>query len=170
MSDAPLTEPFKKRAPTLYGIIVIKLGKAALLFLLAFGVYTLADQNLPEEFRELLRVVHLDPEGQFFSALAAKIEKITPTNIYWVATGAFLYGLLSLVEGVGLIFRLSWAGWLVMGEAGFFIPIEVYNLMNSFSWKIFAVLVLNVLIVWYIFQNRQRLFRHHHHPHEPEPC
>jgi len=25
------------------------------------------------------------------------------------------------------------------------------------------VLALTVLIVWYLYQNRQRLFRHHHH-------
>ena len=25
------------------------------------------------------------------------------------------------------------------------------------------VLALNMLIVWYLFKNRNRLFRHHHH-------
>jgi len=26
-----------------------------------------------------------------------------------------------------------------------------------------VILALNILIVWYLFQNRRRLFRHHHH-------
>jgi len=29
---------------------------------------------------------------------------------------------------------------------------------------VLAILGLNILIVWYLFQNRHRLFRHHHHP------
>jgi hypothetical protein len=28
---------------------------------------------------------------------------------------------------------------------------------------VFGVLAFNVLIVWYLFANRKRLFRHHHH-------
>ena len=38
------------------------------------------------------------------------------------ATGTFLYSLFALVEGVGLIFRMPWAGWLAIGESAFFIP------------------------------------------------
>jgi len=28
---------------------------------------------------------------------------------------------------------------------------------------VLVVLGLNIFIVWYLFQNRHRLFRHHHH-------
>jgi uncharacterized membrane protein (DUF2068 family) len=159
------TSFIKKNAPTLYGIIAIKLGKAALLFLLAFGVAKLADANLPQEFRKLLELVNIDPEHQFFHDLAAKLKSVTPANVWWVATGTLLYGLLSLVEGVGLLFRVSWAGWLVIAEAAFFIPIEVYHLLHGFTWKVFVILLVNVGIIWYLFANRHRLFRHHHHHH-----
>lgn len=153
----------KKRAPTLYVIILIKLGKGLLFLLLALGVYTLSDNNLPEEFRELLQILHLDPEKKFFTEMAAKLSGITPSNIIWVASGTFLYSLFSLVEGTGLIFRVSWAGWLAIGEAMFFIPLEVFELMHRFSIGVSVILALNVMIVWYLLQNRQRLFRHHHH-------
>ena len=83
----------------------------------------------------------------------------------WWATGTLLYSLFSLVEGIGLIFRAPWAGWLAIGESAFFIPIEVRELVRLpfFSWVVFSVLAINVLIVWYLFQNRKRLFHHHHH-------
>ncbi len=152
----------KKRAPTLYAIIVIKLGKGLLLLLLAAGVYTLHDNNLPEEFRQGLQFFHLDPEKAFFTALAQKISGITPANVIWIARGTVLYSLFSLVEGTGLLFRISWAGWLAIGESAFFIPIEIYEMLYRYSHSMLVILALNILIVWYLFQNRGRLFRHHH--------
>src|SRR5690349_13380431 len=88
-----------KRAPTLYVIIGIKLIKGVLLLLIGLGVYSLSDSNLSEDFRNLLQFFHLDPEKEFFSALAAKISKITPQNVMLLATGTGIYSLFSLVEG-----------------------------------------------------------------------
>ena len=163
MSD-PL--PFvKQRAPTLYVIIAIKLGKGLLLLLAALGVYRLSDDNLPEAFRQVLLFLHLDPEKKFFTDLASKIGSISEAKMIWLAGGTVLYSLFSWVEGIGLIFRVSWAGWLAIGESAFFIPIEVYELIHRATPTIVLVLALNVLIVWYLFANRHRLFRHHPHHH-----
>jgi uncharacterized membrane protein (DUF2068 family) len=155
----------RKRAPTLYVIIAIKLLKGVLLLLLALGVYSLSDNNLPAQFRGLLQFLHIDPDKKFFSDLENKIALVTPAKVILVAGGAFFYSLFSLVEGVGLIFRVSWAGWLAIGESAFFVPIEIYELVHRPSLAAFAILALNVFIVWYLFQNRHRLFRHHHHRH-----
>ncbi len=152
----------KKRAPTLYFIIFIKLTKGLLLLLLAVGVYSLSDDNLPQEFRQTLLFFHLDPEKKFFTDLGHKVAQITPANIILVARGTGLYSLFSLVEGIGLIFRVPWAGWMAIGESMFFIPLEVHELMLGFSVSMLVILGLNVLIVWYLLQNRRRLFRHHH--------
>ena len=118
------------------------------------------DNNLPDEFRQSLLFFHLDPEKAFFTELAHKISGITPANVVWIARGTVLYSLFSLIEGTGLLFRISWAGWLAIGESAFFIPIEVYELMRRSSFSLLVILGLNILIVWYLFQNRHRLFRH----------
>jgi len=60
-----------------------------------------------------------------------------------------------------LIFRLRWAVWLVIGESGFFIPIEVLELIHHPSWILFFVLAVNVFIVWYLFANRTRIIKQH---------
>jgi uncharacterized membrane protein (DUF2068 family) len=155
----------KKRAPTLYVIIAMKLMKGLLFLLLALGVYSLSDNNLPEEFQQLLQFLHLDPEKKFFAHLADQIAALTEKKMMWLAGGTVFYSLFSLVEGVGLIFRVSWAGWLAIGESAFFVPIEMYELVRRPSLGLFVVLALNVFIVWYLFQNRSWLFRHHHHHH-----
>src|SRR5262249_29129786 len=103
----------------------------------------------------------------FFADLVSKIESLSEAQLVWFAGGSFLYSLFSLVEGVGLIFRVRWAGWMAIGESAFFIPIEMFELMHRQTsrgvYVVMVVLSLNIFIVWYLFQNRRRLFRHHHH-------
>jgi uncharacterized membrane protein (DUF2068 family) len=172
MADASPT--LKKRAPTLYFIIGIKLLKGTLALLLAFGVYHTAGEGLGRVFDRIIRFIHLDPENQFLSYIGDNLDAIKPGNARWFATGTFFYSLFSLVEGVGLIFRASWAGWLAIGESAFFIPIEIFEIVHhhelvmrgevshsGFTWKVCVILGLNILIVWYLFRNRERLFRHH---------
>jgi len=153
----------KQRAPTLYAIIAIKLLKWFLFLSLAIVAYALSDNDLPIEYRQLLHWLRFNPERKFFSDLAVQVGKLTEVNVLWVAAGTLAYSLFSLVEGVGLIFRVSWAGWMAIGESAFFIPIEVYELVYRFSITVFVILVINIVIVWYLFQNKERLFRHHHH-------
>jgi len=147
-------------AAGLYTIITLKLGKSLLLFGIALGIYSLMGEDLRAEFDRFLIWVRLDPEHQFFAALGARIQAITPANVRWIASGTLLYGILLLVEGVGMMFRVFWAAWMAIGETAFFIPIEVYDLMRHFSFAVFAILIVNVAIVWYLVKNRNRLFHH----------
>jgi uncharacterized membrane protein (DUF2068 family) len=169
-ADAKLV---KKRAPTLYAIIAIKLLKGLLFATLAMVAYTLSDNDLPAEYRNVLQHLRLSPERKFWADLAVQIGRLTEANVLWAAAGTLVYSLFSLVEGVGLMFRVSWAGWLAIGESAFFIPIEIYELVRrtvperhhpGHTVTVLVVLGLNILIVWYLLQNRHRLFRHHHHP------
>jgi uncharacterized membrane protein (DUF2068 family) len=163
----------KKRAPTLYFIVGVKWIKGTVLLLLALSIFTLANKDLPDLFLQFLGWVHLDPERSFFVGIANWLETVTPTKMGFVALGTLLYGLLLLVGGTGLAFRAKWAIWLAIGESAFFIPIEIFKLIqpgteehHMFSHPkigLLIVLALNVFIVWYLLQNRRRLFRHHHH-------
>jgi uncharacterized membrane protein (DUF2068 family) len=147
-------------AAGLYGIIALKLGKSLLLFGITLGIYSLMDEDLRAEFERFLRWVRLDPEHQFFADLGDRLQAMTPSNIRWIASGTLLYGLLLLVESIGMAFRAFWAAWLAIGETAFFIPIEIFELVRYFSFVVFVILVVNVLIVWYLIRNRDRLFRH----------
>ena len=152
-----------KRAPTLYAIIAFKILKGALFVAVAIAAYTLSDNNLPLEFQKVLHFLRVTPANKFFAHLAERVGHLTENDLLWTALGTIIYSSFSLVEGVGMIFRQGWAGWLAIVEAAFFIPIEVYELTRKgrFSWGLFVVLVLNILIVWYLFSNRHRLFKHH---------
>jgi uncharacterized membrane protein (DUF2068 family) len=165
MTDQPKgdTEFVKKRAPTLYVIIAIKLLKGALFVTLAFVAYALSDNDLPAEYQKWLHFLRLNPDNRFWTQVARQVGQLTEVRVLWVAVGTLVYSMFSLVEGVGLIYRVSWAGWLAIGESAFFIPIEVFELVHRPSRMVAGILGLNIFIVWYLFKNRQWLFRHHHH-------
>ena len=158
----PTIETKPRRAPTLYVIIAGKLLKGALALALALFIFKLAGQDLSDVFDRIIQWFHLDPESRFFSEIGNRLDDITPANVRWVGVATVLYSLISLVESVGLIFRFPWAGWLAIGESAFFIPIEVRELIVRPHLFVAGVLAFNVLIVWYLFTNRHRLFRHHH--------
>ena len=139
---------------------------------LAIVAYTLSDNDLPAEYKHLLHHLRLNPERKFWADLAVQVGQLTEAKVLWAAAGTLVYSLFSLVEGVGLMFRVSWAGWMAIGESAFFIPIEIYELVHRTAPErthpghpvtVLVILVINIVIVWYLFQNRQRLFRHHHH-------
>lgn len=150
----------KKRAPTFYAIIAVKLLKGLLFVVLACVAYSLSDNDLPSEYQRLLHFLRVNPETKFFSDLAVQVAQLTESKVRRVAAGTLLYSLFSLVEGVGLMFRINWASWLTIGESAFFIPIEVYELMHRFSRPVAVILIINIIIVWYLLKNRERLFRH----------
>jgi uncharacterized membrane protein (DUF2068 family) len=167
-------EPTLKRAPTLYVIIIFKLIKGVLFFALAVAMYWESTHDLSREFRAFLSspfvqalFTHLKihPENRFFTHLAEQIGDLTEAKVRWAAVGTVVWSLFPLVEGIGLVYRISWAGWLAIGESAFFVPIELYELARKFSWYLTVVAIINVFIVWYLYQYRAVLFHHHHRPH-----
>jgi uncharacterized membrane protein (DUF2068 family) len=173
-------DSIKKRAPTLYGIIVFKLVKGALFVGVALTLYCLSDNNISEEWsdflnqhwvKHMLELLRVHPANKFFTHIAEWAGRVTVANMITAAVGTLCYGVLAMVEGIGMAFRGSWAGWLAISESGFFIPIEIYELTRpgKANWFLFGILVTNIFIVWYLVKNRHRLFKHHFHHHTENP-
>jgi uncharacterized membrane protein (DUF2068 family) len=169
------TEPVKHKAPTLYAIIAGKFLKGLVFLSIAIFAYLEAERDLPTQYENLLhgpvfRHLRLNPERKFWVDLATRVGDLTQQRIRWAAAGTLVYSLFSLVEATGLMFRVRWIGWMTIGESAFFIPIEVLELVRQTRSEtvsrghlitVVAILAFNILIVWYLFQNRDRLFGHH---------
>lgn len=171
----------KDHAPTLYFIAICKLAKGAALLLLAAGIYWMAGRDLQDDFDKFIEWVHFDPESHFFHNISDYLATVTPGNVKAAALGFFLYGCFLIAGGTGLAMRARWAIYLTIGESAFFIPIEVFELTSRRTPRLvpsdepqphshlfhhprigmLLVLILNILIVCYLYKNRQRLFRHH---------
>ena len=170
IANADASEPKPKRAPTLYFIIGFKLLKGSMALLLAWSVSRLRDDNndgypdsLPADFHKLLQFFHVDPERKFIVEVAKRVAEITQKDLHLVVVFLAVYVGMMLLQAGGLAFRVGWIVWLVIAESTFFVPLELFELMHRPSWVKLGVLAANVLIVWYLFANRARLIRHHHH-------
>jgi|SRR5581483_5416564 uncharacterized membrane protein (DUF2068 family) len=157
----PSSPPRKKGAPTLYVIGGFKVLKGLLFVIVAITAYNLSDNDLPSDFQNLLHVLRFNPERKFWSDLAVKVGNLTEREVVQFAVGSLIYSFFSLFEGVGLLYRIKWIGYLAIGESAFFIPIEVHHLVNKYSRSVLVILIINVCIVWYLYRNRERLFSHH---------
>jgi uncharacterized membrane protein (DUF2068 family) len=164
MPNSPSNKVVLARAPTLYAIIAMKILKGLTFAILALIVYAHSDNNVTQEARDLLQWLRLNPEGQFWANILRQLDNLTEARMVHIALGTLIYSMFALVEGVGLMFRLKWAGWLSIGESAFFIPIEVFELSRRFTWFVFIIMILNVIMLWYLYQNRVRLFQHQHPP------
>jgi uncharacterized membrane protein (DUF2068 family) len=178
MDTDPQKPAAKNRAPTLYFIAICKLAKGVGLLLIAAGIYSLAGKDLQDDFDKFLEWVRVDPEHSFFHNIGESLAYATPGGVRDTALALFIYGLFLIVGGTGLALRAKWAIWLTIGESGFFIPIEIFELTRPSRFRapgepvpphLFAhpkiglliVLTLNIFIVWYLLKNRKRLFKHH---------
>jgi uncharacterized membrane protein (DUF2068 family) len=168
-----------KRALALYVIIFFKLIKGILFVGFGLVLYFQATKDLPTEWDDFLKqpmVEHIferlriHPENKFFQHIAEQIADVTSTQIRVWAVGTMLFSLFPLVEGIGMLFRAGWAGWLAIGESAFFVPIEIYKLAEKFSLYLLLVMIVNVLIVCYLYANRETFFHHHHHRARIEPA
>ena len=112
MSEKPQEKEALKRAPTLYAIIILKILKGLFCVAIAILVYNLSDNDLPTDYENLLHKLGLNADRKFWSDLAVKVGALTEKGLVHFAVGTLIYSLFSLVEGVGLMFRVSWAGWL----------------------------------------------------------
>jgi uncharacterized membrane protein (DUF2068 family) len=171
LSTEPLlaehSEERLKRAPTLYAIIFFKLAKGVLFLVFGVFLYFQANKDLPQEYADLLKKpifqnLNIHPESKLATHIADQIADLTQERVKITALGTMVWALFPLIEGIGLLFRTAWAGWLAIGESAFFVPIEFYELARQFSWYLAVVTIANILIVWYLYANRERLFRHRH--------
>jgi uncharacterized membrane protein (DUF2068 family) len=164
--------PLKKRAPTLYAIIIFKLVKGALFCAFGIAMYFHASHDLPQEWDDLLKkpfvehVLRIHPENRFVQRIAEQIDNVTERQVRFWAVGTILFSLFPLVEGTGMLYRAGWAGWLAIGESAFFVPIEMYELAKKFSFYMVLVMIVNIIIVWYLYAYRETLFHHHHPMHD----
>jgi uncharacterized membrane protein (DUF2068 family) len=64
---------------------------------------------------------------------------------------ALIYAAVLCVEGVGVYLEQRWAEWLMVIATGSLIPLEIYHLVEKFTWVRLAIIIVNVAVVWYLW-------------------
>jgi uncharacterized membrane protein (DUF2068 family) len=81
---------------------------------------------------------------------------MTPRRVAELGLGAFLYGALFLVEGIGLWLQRHWAEYLTVVATASFIPFEAFELVRRVTATRVVALVVNIAIVLYLVVRLRR--------------
>jgi uncharacterized membrane protein (DUF2068 family) len=124
------------------------------LVLLAAGVYLLGhtSSDFGSIANHLARSIELDPRRPLIRHAIAKLGSLSRHEVTLFGVGALAYGVLELVEGVGLFLRQRWAEWLTVVATSLLVPWEVYELVKGLSVLKAVGLTVNIAIVVYLIR------------------
>jgi len=128
----------------IYGLVLLVAGIA---------IFNLIGKNLSSELSSLIQRWHLGGHVYYVHWLMQKTSTVSQTLLWILAVGNLFYAALAFVEAGGLAFTQRWAYWLVILDTASFIPIEIYQLHEGFSW------INSGLLMFYIFSMIYLLFQ-----------
>ena len=138
----------EKRGLFLVGIF--KLSKAIFFSSIGAGALHLVHRNLGELVVRLIDSLPIDPEGRVVSMIMDKADLIDAHDLRRIGAGAFIYAVLCLVEGTGLLLRKTWAEYFTVILTAMGLPVETFEIVRRFTWFKVGALVINLVILLYL--------------------
>jgi uncharacterized membrane protein (DUF2068 family) len=147
-------------------LAVERVVRALVLIAAGYGVYRFesAQTALRGSFGQLIPATRpladrlgIDLDHSSIVSAATRALHAGHGTLTLVAVGLLAYGLLELVEGVGLWLAKRWAEYLTVVATAVFIPYEVYELFTSVTTTKLVTFLINVLVVIYLMVAK-RLF------------
>jgi uncharacterized membrane protein (DUF2068 family) len=86
----------------------------------------------------------------FFQLLTSYFSKLTQEQIVSVSILAICLGALRWLEAYGIWLNKNWACYLAVVTGFIYVPFEINELLNQFSWIIFTILIINIIVVLYL--------------------
>jgi uncharacterized membrane protein (DUF2068 family) len=122
--------------------------------LLVGGIYLLfhTGTDIARLANRAIGAFDLNPDRPFFRRTLTKLGDLHNHEVDVFGAAAIAYGVLELVEGVGLFLRKRWAEWLTVIATSLLIPFELYELARRPSVLKAGGIVVNVLIVIYLYR------------------
>ncbi|MBI3577312.1 DUF2127 domain-containing protein [Candidatus Gottesmanbacteria bacterium] len=141
-------------------IIVEKAIKSIVLFVLAFSIFPIFSAETVLLARQLARQSHLFSNARFVTSFIRFLNQTREQRLLLFSIFFLGWGLLELVEAVGIFKRRRWAEYLAVVTASLFIPIEIRTVAIRFTMEKLGFLVFNIILVYY-FIHARHLFRFH---------
>ena len=154
--EPPLSAPDAPRETGLRGIIAIKAFYGMLFLVIGLGVFALINKDVSDLAEQAADSLGVDPNDRYLLLLLEWLTGVSPKQIIVVGFGTILYSGLLLTMAWGLHLRRTWAEWLTIVATGIFIPFEFYEVVIAPRFTYAAVLLINVLILWYLIRRRLR--------------
>ena len=122
-------------------------AKGILVLTTGFGLMLLIHEDLHRAAEQILKHIHLNPASHYPLVFIDAVNRLTDWQLWALALSALLYSLVRLIEAYGLWNEKQWAEWFGFLTGGMYIPLELYEIMESVTWPKVTVLTINTLIV-----------------------
>src|SRR5262252_5637350 len=120
------------------------------------GIERAYNHDLPA-IRALYRDLGFDVHHSRLLGLIQHSFMLTPRTLTYLAIGLAGYGVIELVESIGLWLGQRWGEYFAMVATSIFLPYEIYDLTGKITGLRVAAFVINLLLVIYLVWTR-RLF------------
>lgn len=140
----------RERTWTIHLIAAEKALKAFVLIAIAYKLLTLLGSDVHAWAEDFVQRHGINEANKYVASALEKLVGVTDRQITFLSIGAVLYALLLFVEGVGLWLQKRWAEYLTAISTALFIPVEIYEIFERFTWFRVAILAVNLFIVWYL--------------------
>jgi len=139
-----------RRDPVIRIIGVLKLFKAAALIVFGIAALRLIGHDVAHDLRRWIAELHFDPGNRYLARLIAKFSGAGDHMLEEIGIAALCYATLFLIEGIGLILRKVWAEYVTSVITTSFVPLELYEVFEHWSWVKLVVLIFNIGVVIYL--------------------
>ncbi|HWC66106.1 MAG TPA: DUF2127 domain-containing protein [Thermoanaerobaculia bacterium] len=149
-----------ERGPILLAIIALKYLKAAL-FLVA-GLALFRFRKDPSA-RWLLRVAERadgDPRLRLTARLLRDLSHSFELHFSAIVASCLIAGVALGCEGTFLARGYAWAPWVTIVLTGMWVPVEAWEVFRRFSVRTLVLMIVNILIVAYLYVHRADFHRH----------
>src|SRR6185369_17014712 len=102
-----VTQPSRDRV--IGWIVLFKLVKGVLLIAIAVGALKLLHNDVADTLTHLVQSMRADPDNRFIHKGLVKLGGLDDRKLEEISAGSFIYAMLLLTEGTGLLLRKRWA-------------------------------------------------------------
>jgi uncharacterized membrane protein (DUF2068 family) len=140
----------KERDVTITIIAIFKFIKGILLIIIGIKLLTLLNKDVGDWAMDFVNRHGIDSENKYVHSILEKLDGVGNTQLMTMGIGSFVYSSLLMTEGIGLWLEKRWAEFLTVIATSLFIPFELYELYEKFTFVRLTILIVNLLIVWYL--------------------
>lgn len=122
-------------------------AKGALVLLAGFGLLSLVHHDIQKLAERLIFHAHLNPAAGYPRIFIDLASHLTDTRILLLGAGGAAYALVRFIEAFGLWNARRWAEWFSALRSGVYVPFELIELYERFTWLSLGALTLNLAVV-----------------------
>lgn len=129
---------------------LFKLSKAIFFTAVGAGALDLMNKNISDVVRHVIDALRIDPERHFVGLLLGHVGLIQPNELRRAGILSFLYAVVCVVEGTGLMLEKRWAEYFTVTLTALGLPWEAYELVHKYSPYKVGLMVINLAVLLYL--------------------